>query len=69
MADTRIQVELGILKITEAVSENDAAERKLLFLPGALPAGIEPQDPMISARQEAYPVSYRRRRGPKEAAA
>ncbi len=55
--DTRIQVEPGILEITEAVSNNAAAERKLLFLPGALPTGIEFQDPMISARQEAYPVS------------
>jgi catalase len=67
--DTRIQVELGILEITEAVSDNAAAERILLFLPGALPAGIEPQDPMISARQEAYPISYARRREPKEVAA
>lgn len=40
--DTRIQVELGILEITEVVSDNAAAERKLLFLPGALPPGIEP---------------------------
>jgi hypothetical protein len=25
------------------------------FLPAALPAGIEPADPMITARNEAYP--------------
>jgi len=57
--DTRIQVELGILEITGAVSDNAAAERKLLFLPRVLPAGIELQDPMISARQEVYPSPTR----------
>ncbi len=67
--DDRTQVELGILEITQVASDNAAAERELLFLPGALPAGIEAQDPMIRARQDAYPVSYERRREPKEAAA
>jgi catalase len=33
------------------------------FLPAALPAGIEPADPMITARNEAYPISYARRHG------
>jgi catalase len=67
--DTRIHVELGTVEITQAVADNAAAERELLFLPGALPAGIEAQDPMIRARQDAYPVSYERRREPKEVAA
>ena len=67
--DTRIQVELGTIEITQAVSDNAAAERELLFLPGVLPAGIEAQDPMIRARQEAYPVSYERRREQEELAA
>lgn len=67
--DARIHVELGTLEITQAVADNAAAERELLFLPGALPAGIEAQDPMIRARQDAYPVSYERRREPKEVAA
>ncbi|HKW75929.1 MAG TPA: catalase family peroxidase [Terriglobales bacterium] len=67
--DNRTQVELGTVEITQAVSDNAAAERELLFLPGALPAGIEAQDPMIRARQDAYPVSYERRREPRQAAA
>jgi len=67
--DSRPQVELGILEITQAVSDNAAAERKLLFLPEALPAGIEAKDPMIKARQAAYPISYERRNKPKQVAA
>ena len=59
--DTRRQVELGTVEITQAVADNAAADRTLLFLPEALPVGIEAQDPMIKARQDAYPVSYDRR--------
>jgi catalase len=43
------------------VPDSEAAERALLFLPAALPAGIEPADPMIQVRSAAYPVSYARR--------
>jgi catalase len=32
-----------------------------MFLLAALPDGIEPADPMLTARSEAYPVSYARR--------
>jgi catalase len=42
------------------VADNVAAERQLFFQPGALPSGIEPQDPMIKARTDSYPVSYER---------
>ncbi|TWC06887.1 catalase [Bradyrhizobium macuxiense] len=59
--DTRQTVELGTISITKAVQDSDAAQRQLLFLPNALPAGIEVQDPMIDARSAAYPVSYGRR--------
>jgi catalase len=58
---TRRKVELGTIEITKPVADNAAAERQLLFVPGALPAGIEAQDPMIKARTDAYPVSYERR--------
>jgi catalase len=58
---TRRKVELGTIEITKAVANNAAAERQLLFLPGALPPGIEAQDPMIKARSAAYAVSYGRR--------
>jgi catalase len=59
---TRTKVELGTIEITKAVADNAAAEHQLLFLPGALPPGIEAADPMIKARTDAYPVSFDRRK-------
>lgn len=59
--DSRRTVELGTLSITSAVADSDAAQKQLLFLPSAVPEGIEPEDPMIDARSAAYPVSYDRR--------
>lgn len=59
--DTRKVVELGVIEITQVVADSDAAERELLFIPIALPAGIEAADPMLFARSAAYPVSYGRR--------
>jgi catalase len=63
-SDRHRTVELGTLIITKPVADNLAAEKRLLFLPNALPAGIEPEDPMITARSQAYPVSFGRRQGP-----
>ncbi|MGF6433038.1 MULTISPECIES: catalase family peroxidase [Bradyrhizobium] len=59
--DTRQTIELGTISITKAVQDSDAAQWQLLFLPNALPSGIEVQDPMIDARSAVYPVSYSRR--------
>ncbi|RXH35251.1 catalase [Bradyrhizobium nanningense] len=59
--DTRQIVELGTVSVREVVRNNDAAQQALLFLPNALPSGIEPQDPMIDARSAAYPISFVRR--------
>jgi len=58
--ESRRVVELGLLEITK-VDEDKTLERKLLFLPGALPPGIQIQDPMVAARSAAYSVSYARR--------
>jgi catalase len=58
---TRRKVELGTTEISQAMIDNAAAERQLLFNPGALPPGIEAEDPMIQARSDAYLVSYDRR--------
>jgi catalase len=52
---------LGTITITKAVADSQAAEKKLLFVPGALVSGIEPADPMIAARSAAYIVSLSRR--------
>jgi catalase len=57
----RKTVELGTIEITEAVEDNRAAESELLFLPGELPPGIAPADPMIRARDDSYAVSFDRR--------
>ena len=59
--DTRKKVELGTITISKAVADSQAAEKKLLFVPGALVPGIEAADPMIAARSAAYIVSLSRR--------
>lgn len=59
--DSRRIVELGTLSITKTAADNDAAQRKLIFLPNALPAGIEVEDQMVNARSAAYPISFGRR--------
>jgi hypothetical protein len=41
--------------------QQNLQQRALLFIENAVPAGIEPADPMITARREAYPVSFARR--------
>jgi catalase len=58
---TRRKTELGTIEITQAVADNAATERQLVFNPGGLPPGIEAADPMIQARSDAYLVSYNRR--------
>ena len=59
--DTRKQIELGTITITKAVADSQTAEKKLLFMPGALVPGIEAADPMIAARSASYIVSLSRR--------
>jgi catalase len=59
--DTNRTIDIGVIEITTIVPDSDAAERALIFLPAALPEGVEPADPMIQARGDAYPISYERR--------
>ena len=59
--EARKKVELGTITVTKAAADSQAAEKKLLFLPGAVVAGIEPADPMIATRSAAYIVSLSRR--------
>ena len=58
---TRGKVELGTIEITQALIDNAAADRQLLFNPGGLPPGIEAADPMIQVRSAVYLASYDRR--------
>ena len=60
--DDRKVVDLGVITLTKAASDNDAAQKALLFLPNNLTDGIEvSDDPLIDARDQAYAVSYGRR--------
>ncbi|WP_296706319.1 catalase family peroxidase [Rhodoblastus sp.] len=59
--DSRRTVDLGTIEITKAAADSAAAEKSLLFLPGAVTAGIDAADPMIDARSAAYPLDFSRR--------
>lgn len=56
--DTRRRVDLGTITITRLATEKDAIDKETLFMPTNVPEGIEPTDPMLLVRQEAYPVSF-----------
>jgi catalase len=58
----RPQVELGSMRVTKLVKDNEAAQRKLIFDPTALVDGIElSNDPLPAARSAVYSISYKRR--------
>ena len=56
----RKTVELGTISLSKSAGD-DAANPDLVFMPNALPKGIEPADPMIADRAAAYAVSFSRR--------
>jgi len=63
--DDRKVVELGVLTLNKVVPNSLEAEKKLLFVPTALTAGIElSDDPLPSVRAAAYAVSFARRSQP-----
>ena len=60
--DDRKVVDLGVLTLTKVVPDSLAAEKKLLFVPTNVTAGIElSDDPLPRVRAAAYGVSYARR--------
>jgi catalase len=59
--DDRKTVDLGVIEIDKAVADSDAAQRALLFIENAVPAGIAPEDPMINIRSQVYAISFARR--------
>jgi catalase len=66
--DERKVVDLGVLTLTKVVPNSLEAEKKLLFLPTNLTAGIElSDDPLPSVRSAAYGVSFGRRSQPSSA--
>jgi catalase len=66
--DDRKVVELGVLTLNKVVPNSLEAQKKLLFLPTSLTAGIElSDDPLPSVRAAAYAVSFARRSQPSSA--
>jgi catalase len=59
--DTRLTATLGTITLTAVAADGAAGERALIFDPAHVVDGIEPADPMIRVRSEAYGVSYARR--------
>jgi catalase len=68
-ADRKV-VDLGVLTLNKVVPDSLEAQKKLLFLPTNLTAGIElSDDPLPSVRTAAYAVSFGRRSQPSSASA
>ena len=55
-------VELGTISLTKAVVDQAGEQKKILYNPVSLPAGIEPSaDPVLAMRFPAYAVSFGQR--------
>ena len=59
--ESRTLVALGTFNLVRKAFDQEAEGRAITFSPGNVPAGIEPADPMIRARDAAYGVSVRER--------
>jgi catalase len=58
--ESRKLVPLGTITITR-VTDTPDLDRQTLFLPGTTHPGIEPADPMLTLRNNAYPISFKAR--------
>ena len=56
----RKTVPLGTITLTKSAGD-DAANKELVFMPNAVPTGIEAADPMIVDRGAVYAASFARR--------
>lgn len=56
--ETRKLVRLGTISIARMAPDQPAEDKSLLFMPGRMPSGIEIADPMLAARDAAYPISF-----------
>jgi catalase len=55
-------VDMGMITLTTAAADNEAAQKALRYLPNNLTPGIEvSDDPLIDARVRAYVISFGRR--------
>ncbi len=57
-SESRKQIKLGTFSIDQVVADQKEADHSTLFLPGNVPDGIAPADPMIAIRHAAYPISF-----------
>jgi len=65
--ESRVQVELGTLELTEVVPESDVEQKHIIFDPIPRVDGIEASaDPLLELRAAIYLVSGRRRRAAKQ---
>ena len=55
--DARKMIKLGTVSLTKVPADPEAVQRALLFLPGQPHPGVEPADPMLVIRNNAYPIS------------
>jgi catalase len=59
---TNRTVELGTISLTKTVADQVGEQKKILYNPVSLPAGIEPSaDPVLAMRFPAYAVSFGQR--------
>ncbi|QYE36945.1 catalase family peroxidase [Polymorphobacter sp. PAMC 29334] len=56
--DARRLIKLGTITITKLSTDQARDDKRLIFLPNNVPAGIAPADPMIAVRSAAYPISF-----------
>ena len=64
--ESREQVELGTIELTEPVQDNSAQQKQIIFDPIPRVEGIEPSaDPLLELRAAVYLLSGRRRRAAK----
>ena len=56
--EARSLVKLGTIRIDRLEPDAAVADRTTMFLPGNVPAGITPADPMVHIRTAAYPISF-----------
>ena len=65
--ETRKLVNLGTIKIQAMAPDAVALDRTTVFLPLNVPDGIAAADPMLTIRQQAYPISFAHRQSPASA--
>jgi catalase len=58
---SRKLVKIGTITITKVADDQDAIDKQTLFLPGEVHPGIAPADPMLTLRNNAYPISFKGR--------